>query len=658
MSPFKGQGANQALADGPLLASWLLKSKLDSAVRGFMTEMARRSGVKVRASRESAAMLHSEKCWDWMAQSGYTAFHGVNDENVPLLLSTLKERGVSASLGMGLDGAIRKIICELGIASDASSSTSPNKRISLEEMKVLQSNALEYASTGNTFELRLISRMSNVVIPTATDSTQRTCLHLAAANGHADTCRWLLSEVNANCQSLDNKNKTAFDLAMEQQHDNVATVLKSWMAYNFETSKNETSKSARLNGGIDAYQMVEKHFRGIRTMKQLCAMLKNNRNSQNSDPSSDSKIQHVIGCPIDDEDHERDQRAIQLLAEQHGAVLLRNFVSREADQLALAALALRPLNFNYSEFSGFFDINMKRLVGPGNGNPLDRKAWKMIVNCMEKMKSLVTISADSSAFVQTNFGPQSAAYDLPSKSPSPESKSSNASSSNSYENLSKKRKVDSFPLSKLRYLNLGEWNYNWGDREYEKVSNAMPLPQSIISLAQHATSLAACRMNSNIFFSPVPFDMAICNLYHLHRPSDRLGGHKDNVESNLSLPLVTVSLGAPGIFLLGGESREDKPTAILLRAGDCMVLGSKSRGYFHGVPTILEPSGLEDNDLGSAHNESHRPIFSELHYDCDRGIDSDYAEEFGIDVTATEDELRFAKAFLCTVRMNLSIRQV
>jgi len=69
MSPFKGQGANQALADGPLLASWLTKSKPDSAVRGFMTEMTRRSGVKVRASRESAKRLHSkDSCWQWMFQ--------------------------------------------------------------------------------------------------------------------------------------------------------------------------------------------------------------------------------------------------------------------------------------------------------------------------------------------------------------------------------------------------------------------------------------------------------------------------------------------------------------------------------------------------------------------------------------------------------------
>mmetsp|Transcript_7418 Transcript_7418/g.15253 ORF Transcript_7418/g.15253 Transcript_7418/m.15253 type:complete len:720 (-) Transcript_7418:56-2215(-) len=654
MSPFKGQGANQALADGPLLASWLVKSKLDSAIRGFMAEMARRSGVKVRASRESAAMLHSENCWDWMAQSGYISFHGVEDKNVPLLFDTLKERGVTAALGAGLDGAIRKIIFELGIATSLSSSTSPNKLMSTQEMECLQSKALGHASTGNTFELRLLSRISNMIIPTAKDSTQRTCLHLAAANGHTDTCRWLLSEVSASCYSLDNENKTALVLAMEQQHDNAAAVLKSWMAYSSETTKNEISTSSRSNERIDAYRIVEQQFRGIRTVKHLCNMLKNNRNSQKTDRTSDSKIQHVIGCPIDHEDHERDRREIQLLAQQHGAVLLRNYVAREADQIALGALALRPLEFNYSEISRYFDSGNKGSIGVGNGKPLDKKAIKLIAKCMEKIKPLISISANSSAVVQTNFGSQSAAYSQPS---SPEPNSSNSSSLKSSGNQSKKRKVDSFPLSKLRYLNLGEWNYNWGDRKYEKVLNAVPLPQRIVSLAQHADSIAACRMN-RINSSPVPFDMAICNLYHLQRPSDRLGGHKDNVESNLSLPLVTVSLGAPGIFLLGGKSREDEPTAILLRAGDCIVLSSKSRGYFHGVPTILEPNGLEDCILGDAHNEPHGAIFPELYCDDNREIGSDNEVGVGTDEIPTEDELTFVKAFLSTVRMNLSIRQV
>lgn len=60
MSPFKGQGANQALKDGPLLASWLTRtSSIPAALAGYEREMAHRSGEKVLASREAAKLLHS-----------------------------------------------------------------------------------------------------------------------------------------------------------------------------------------------------------------------------------------------------------------------------------------------------------------------------------------------------------------------------------------------------------------------------------------------------------------------------------------------------------------------------------------------------------------------------------------------------------------------
>jgi hypothetical protein len=169
----------------------------------------------------------------------------------------------------------------------------------------------------------------------------------------------------------------------------------------------------------------------------------------------------------------------------------------------------------------------------------------------------------------------------------------------------------------------------------------------------------------------IDFNFAICNFYHLHRPSDRLGGHKDDVESNLSLPLVTVSLGAPGIFLLGRESREALPSAILLNAGDCLVLSGKSRGYFHGVPSILEYSDGDGDDhqrnnSGHETKNSNQPpaLFPELSEEgclvhnnegyasssASPGVDQDYIP--------TQLELKFAEAFLSTMRMNMSIRQV
>jgi salicylate hydroxylase len=60
MSPFKGQGANQALIDGPALATWVCKAALPAALRAFEREMGRRGAAKVGLSADAARRLHSE----------------------------------------------------------------------------------------------------------------------------------------------------------------------------------------------------------------------------------------------------------------------------------------------------------------------------------------------------------------------------------------------------------------------------------------------------------------------------------------------------------------------------------------------------------------------------------------------------------------------
>ena len=702
MSPFKGQGANQALADGVLLERWLRRSRPDSAVRGFMAEMARRSAAKVRASREAARELHSANCWEWLVeqqqqqqqqqQEKCLPFHGVQTRHVSTLLLSLRERGVGAHTGSKLDDAIRDIIRELNIVEvdgsignidmqlqpdnatsiNIKNATKENHQmllssgetlISSQQQKQLrlQSQALEYASSGNMSGLRQLSRKSHLIIPKALDgSNQRRCLHLAAMHGHIDVCRWLLSEVNVDVDSFDAGGKKAIDLATDAGIcEETVRMLKRWASsqltpdqQSFENdgggdstamtsavsdTQDDMDVSATTTGKVenDIYRHFEQQLRRVRTAKELRSLLRKNRDTLDHTTNKDSHlVTQVLGCHLDHGDIKHDEFCRRVLAERHGAVLLRNFIPREVDRLALGALALRPLNIDLPNVLGTLPTSCYQAV---HTSSISESEWKRLCKLREEVKSRVFIPASASVIVQTNFGPQI------QSDPSTEK-----------DRPKKQRKVISFPLSKLRYVNLGEWNYNWNDRRYEKVQNAMTLPDRLVALAHHAHDIAKRQTNAESTAPSIPFDMAICNVYHLQRPSDRLGGHQDDVESDLSLPLVTVSLGAPGIFLLGGRSRQDVPTAILLRAGDCMILSGNSRGYFHGVPSVLS-NELDDDPAccGCPVEETHC-VFPEL---SEGGTLISNADIDNPSIPSL-DEMRFADALLSTVRMNISIRRV
>jgi hypothetical protein len=202
MTPFKGQGANQALQDGPLLADWLQRGSVDSAVKGLMREAVQRTAPVVQASRLAARELHSP-----MALELPQSFAGVRTDEVPGFLSTLKERAIGARLGAELDSTIGAVIKELNAGA-------------IEPMLVVseaqQSSALGFAMTGDTQGLRKLSlQKHSESIRTARDSKYRTCLHLAALAGHSATCKWLLTEMEFDKGTLDQEGKSPLDHAFE-----------------------------------------------------------------------------------------------------------------------------------------------------------------------------------------------------------------------------------------------------------------------------------------------------------------------------------------------------------------------------------------------------------------------------------------------------------
>lgn len=217
MSPFKGQGANQALMDGPLLASWLRNASIDSAVRCFWREMVQRTAKVVTASREAAGILHSPQCLTKLQD-----FAGVKPECIENLLVALKDRGIGAEKGSMLDQLVQETIDDLGYGVEC---VIEAKEASPEYEKLCKC-ALRYAAKGDCVALRNLSLKNFQAICDARDDLNRTCLHLAVLGGHYQTCQWLLTEARVSPEILDVERNSAIDLAVEMAREDIVALLK------------------------------------------------------------------------------------------------------------------------------------------------------------------------------------------------------------------------------------------------------------------------------------------------------------------------------------------------------------------------------------------------------------------------------------------------
>lgn len=103
------------------------------------------------------------------------------------------------------------------------------------------------------------------------------------------------------------------------------------------------------------------------------------------------------------------------------------------------------------------------------------------------------------------------------------------------------------------------------------------LPHAFLELAQHAAIAAG-------FDGFVP-DACLVNSY---LPGNRLTLHQDRNERDFSQPIVSVSLGLPATFLLGGHARSERTRRIGLQHGDVMVWGGEDRLRFHGIMPLQD----------------------------------------------------------------------
>ena len=83
-----------------------------------------------------------------------------------------------------------------------------------------------------------------------------------------------------------------------------------------------------------------------------------------------------------------------------------------------------------------------------------------------------------------------------------------------------------------------------------------------------------------------PQDPEAC-LINWYREGNKMGAHIDNDEQEARAPIVSVSLGDPALFRIGGPIRGGSTKGLKLFSGDVVVMGGESRFCYHGVSKIF-----------------------------------------------------------------------
>lgn len=151
-------------------------------------------------------------------------------------------------------------------------------------------------------------------------------------------------------------------------------------------------------------------------------------------------------------------------------------------------------------------------------------------------------------------------------------------------------------LRRLRWATLGP-PYDWTTRTYRTDAKAFSVvPEDIVARCETLAAFASeSEFGANRAERGIDSDVTIkkrrfrfgAGLVNYYREGDALAGHVDDAERDLTKPIISFSLGSPCVFLLGGDTRDAKPTPLILRSGDAVALIREARRRFHGVPRVF-----------------------------------------------------------------------
>lgn len=83
---------------------------------------------------------------------------------------------------------------------------------------------------------------------------------------------------------------------------------------------------------------------------------------------------------------------------------------------------------------------------------------------------------------------------------------------------------------------------------------------------------------------PVPPQACLINWY---RKNARMGLHVDKDEIARHAPVISISLGDPALFKIGGLNRRDRTRSLKLFSGDVVVMAGQARHCYHGVSKVF-----------------------------------------------------------------------
>jgi len=223
-------------------------------------------------------------------------------------------------------------------------------------------------------------------------------------------------------------------------------------------------------------------------------------------------------------------------------------------------------------------------------------------------------------------------------------------------------------FSKLSWATMG-YHYDWTERSYHpQKKSSMPDLVARLSIL-FATSQPSRETEQNGTVSPSTLKFTpSASIVNYYTTKSTMGGHRDDLEDPdaMDKPIVSMSLGLPGIFVLGGPTKDEESCnernsvtphpvrAIVLRPGDVLIMGGDSRLNYHAMSRVLPyEAALEyekrtgcrdscmDDALPSFANLSPKDLSLERH-----------------DNTAENDDFAYLTEYLRHHRVNINVRQV